>query len=209
MIRREPFSGQRPHAHHASSNDTVARQNKRSNQIIFEVAEINRVMQYSVILTLKLLAILTAPLLSDFLRLARRNKNDWAKELTAKIFSVSDNKVPDIWTIEINSKQALTIIDSLNKNNDVRLGHLTSDPRDRNRQLKCLPLLLKRNDDFMLLPEVDEHLQENDQILFCGLYGINQLMSWTLQNYNSLRYIETGETRPDGYVWRWLAKRQA
>lgn len=187
---------------------TVARQNRRSNSVIFEAADINLVMQYSVILTLKVQALLTSPLLSDFLRLARRHNNDWARELTVKLRNIANNKVPDIWTIRIDKESAPTMVEAINGGEDMRIGHLTSDPRRRDHQLSCLPLLLKRGDEFTLLPQVEDPLQCGDQILFCGRHSGAQLMEWTLQNYNTLRYIITGESRPDGYVWRWLAKRQ-
>jgi hypothetical protein len=34
-------------------------------------------------------------------------------------------------------------------------------------------------------------------------------MQWSLRHLNALRYVQTGHQRPDGLVWRWLAKRRA
>lgn len=187
---------------------TVARQNRRSNSVIFEAANIDQVMQHSTIISLKIQALLSAPLLSDFLKLARRHNNDWARELTTKLRHIADKKVPDLWTITIDSDAAPTLIEALEAAEEMRIGHITADPRQHGHQLRCLPLLLKRGGDFTLLPQVEETIEAGDQILFCGDYGVAQLMEWTLQNHNTLRYIITGENRPDGYVWRWLAKRQ-
>ncbi len=187
---------------------TVVRQNRRSNSIIFDAADVNLVMQYSIILSLKIQALLTSPLLSDFLRLARRNDNSWAKAVTDKLRTLADNTVPSIWTVCIDEQTSPTLVEAINQNEDMRLGHLTSDPRNKNKQLNCLPLLLKRGDTLLLLPQVEDRIENGDQILFCGREKCSRLMAWTQQNYNALRYIITGQNRPDGHIWRWFAKRQ-
>jgi len=186
---------------------TVTRQNRRGNDVIFEAIKSNYVMQHSEVVTLKVLALVTTPLLYEFLRLIKQQGNELAKQLLPQIEKVSDNIVPDIWTLQLNYKAALAVTHAIENGRDIRLGHISSDPRDRDNQLRCLPLLIKRGSDAILLPEVNTKLESGDQILFCGRYGTAELMSWTLQNHNALRYIETGETRPDGYVWRWFANR--
>ncbi len=185
---------------------TVARQNNHSNEVIFKAANINLVMEHAHILTLKILGLVTAPLLSDFLRLARHHKNQWAKELLERLYPIADGVVPDIWTIDINKQLAPALIESFNNKNDVRLGHLITDPRNRDERLNALPLLIKRQDNFILLPEHREKLQQGDQILFCGRYGVFEQMCWTLNNTNALKYIETGYNRPDGYVWQYFTR---
>ena len=185
---------------------TVARQNRRGNDVIFEAIKSNHVMQHSEVVTLKVLSLVTAPLLYEFLKLVKHQGNDLAHQLLPKIRNVANNIVPDIWTIQINYKSALALTYAIEKKHNILLGHLTSDPRNRDKQLRCLPLLIRRNGESILLPEVNEKLMTGDQLLFCGRYGVNEIMSWTLQNHKALRYIETGETRPDGYIWRKLAK---
>lgn len=188
---------------------TVARQNKRGNDLVFAAIESNHVMQYSEVVTLKVLALVTTPLLYEFLRLLKQQGNDLAREVIPRIEQVCDQIVPDIWTLHINYKSALAVTHAIENGRSVQLGHLTSDPRARERQLRCLPLLIRRGEESILLPEVNEPLQSGDQILLCGRYGISELMRWTLQNHNTLRYIESGETRPDGYIWRWFARQRS
>ncbi len=187
---------------------TVARQNTHSNDIIFKAAEIDLVMQHANILTLKILALVTAPLLSDFLRLARRNSNDWAEETLDKLRPIADGVVPDIWAIDISEQTTPTVIQALAQGKDIRLGHIITDPRDRDHRLSCLPLLLKRQGQHTLLPSYREPLHRGDQLLFCGRWGIQQFMGWTLNNINVLHYIETGISRPDGLLWRKVIKHQ-
>ncbi len=184
---------------------TVARQNTRSNDIIFEAADIDLVMQHADILTLKILALVTAPLLSDFLRLVKQHDNAWARRLLERLSPIAEGIVPDIWTITIEPETTPALAEALEEGKDIRLGHVVTDPGDRGLRLPCLPLLLKRDGHFLLLPDTREALQAGDQILFCGRYGAQERMQWTLNNVNVLHYIETGTTRPDGLVWRAIA----
>ena len=54
-----------------------------------------------------------------------------------------------------------------------------------------------------------ETLEPGDRVLFCGTDKANNQMQWSLRHLNALRYVQTGHQRPDGLVWRWLAKRRA
>ncbi len=185
---------------------TVARQNRRRNGMIFKAAKVDQVMQHSVVLTLRILALLTAPLLSEFLDKARRNSNQWALALLGQLSGVCNNQVPDIWTITIDSHTAPTVIQGINQGREIRLSHLTADPRRFKAQLPCLPLMLRRNHTDTLQPDSSFLIEPGDQILFCGRYGSAQQMEWTLQNYNAMRYIVSGETRPEGWIWKLLRK---
>ena len=65
-----------------------------------------------------------------------------------------------------------------------------------------------RDGQEILLPTLEERLAIGDCILFCGGLGAQAQVAWTVSNPNVLEYVETGEERPDGYVWRWLAQRR-
>ncbi|MEW8498957.1 MAG: potassium transporter TrkA, partial [Candidatus Thiodiazotropha taylori] len=91
---------------------------------------------------------------------------------------------------------------------NLTLGELSTDPRDRTSPLACIPLMLLRHNDFSLLPGPDLVVQKDDRLLFCGRVSAKHRMEWTLQNENALNYILTGETRPQGWIWRRLQKRE-
>jgi len=186
---------------------TVARQNKRFNDINFQAINAHHVMQHSEVVTLRVLALVTSPLLHDFLRQLEKQGNERAKGLVERLEAISERQVPDIWTLTIDHPNALAVEQALKQSKTIQIGHLTSDPRNRDQQLSCMPLLLKRDDQFQLLPDLADHVEVGDQILFCRPYGTIDQMYWTLLNHNKLRYVISGETRPDGLVWRWLANR--
>ena len=41
----------------------------------------------------------------------------------------------------------------------------------------------------------------------CGRPGVVNQMHWALVNANALRYLQTGEWRAEGTLWRWLTER--
>lgn len=187
----------------------VARQNLRENDPIFDVAKLDLVMQRSRIIARRILSLITSPLLTDFLRLARHMSNDWARDLAASIRPLTRNVVPDLWAISITPDSAVAVHAALAEGRDIRLRHIMVYPGDRTRPMACLPLLHMRGEQADLLPPGELRLQTGDQILFCGRLNAAGRMRRILMDYNVLRYIETGEVRPDGYFWRWLAARNS
>lgn len=186
---------------------TVARQNRRHNKEIFQAAKLNLAMQPSFYIMRRIMPRVTAPLLADFLRLARHRKNDWACEVIARLSGVLGEVVPDIWTVSIDDEAAPAIADLLAEGKTITLGHLLQDPRNRERRIDCIPLMIRREGRDQLLPEESVELCGGDQLLFCARVGQRPLMSWTLCNHNALRYALTGEQRPEGFIWRWLSAR--
>lgn len=181
----------------------VARQNERANDLIFEAAHLDLVMQRSETIARKVLVTLTSPLLGQFLSLIRSRSNDWANQLASRLSAITGEVVPETWTIELDRKNAPAAIQAF-KEGGVRLDDLMRDPRGRDEYLPVLPLLLVRGAENTVLPEADTKLQPGDCILFCSPMGVRQRMYWNLRNENVLRYIQTGEEHPSGMVWRWL-----
>jgi hypothetical protein len=65
-----------------------------------------------------------------------------------------------------------------------------------------------RAEEEVLMPDAEHVLQLGDKVLFCGTPGTLGRMSWITFNPNVLEYIQTGNERPDGYIWRWLSRRR-
>jgi voltage-gated potassium channel len=186
---------------------TVARQNRRSDASLFRIAEVDLVMERADIIAHEILALITTPLLSDFLRIVRHRKNAWANELASRLIGIVGEVVPDIWTVTLDQSGAPAPVDTLTHGGSVTIADLYRDPRDRQRRLSCIALLHKRGSEDVPLPEDGLALAPGDRILFCGREGVRGQMAWILQNRNALRYIQTGHDRPDGWIWRWLAER--
>jgi Trk K+ transport system NAD-binding subunit len=188
---------------------TVARQNQRSNDAIFEAAGIDLIMQPGTIISQRIIALLTTPLLTDFLRLTQQQNEEWANILVSRVVGILTDHPPESWTITINRVQSPAIIEMDGKDTRVTMGILCTDPRDITLALPCVPLYLRRGGEEILLPRNDCLLLPGDQVLFCGQRGAETHMRWTMHNFNALNYICTGVDRPSGYLWRWLSERTA
>ena len=188
---------------------TVGRQNRRSNDAIFSAARLDVIMQPGTIISQRIVALLTTPLLTDFLRLAGQQGEKWANILVSRVVGVLTDRPPDSWTITVNTNQAPGILEMIRKGSDVTIGMLCTDPRDLTVTLPCVPLYLQRTADEILLPGNDCVLQPGDQVLFCGRQDTGTYMRWTMHNFNALDYISTGRDRPSGLLWSWLAERHA
>jgi voltage-gated potassium channel len=184
---------------------TLVRQNQRRNDSIFHAAKPGFVMQPSSIIARKVLAIITTPLLSDFLHMARHHDEGWARDLVLRIRAIAHNHSPDTWNLELSDHHCPAIDAALEDGHEVRIAHICTDPHDRTKRLPCVPLLLKRGDDKALLPEENIPLRSGDQLLFCGMAGTASEMKWIANNVNVLDYVMTGNERPSGAIWRWFA----
>ena len=148
----------------------VIRQNQTSNQIIFEAAKADITMQPSKIIASHIRVLLTTSSLVDFMRIIKRSgKQAWIRNLLKHIKKdiLHDTK-PNIWELTINSEQAPTICTELTANKSISLDCLLRNPINRDNMLECLPLLLIRDKQKILLPEKTESLAIGDKILWCG-----------------------------------------
>ena len=185
----------------------VARQNARENDALFEAARLDLVMQRSRIISNRILSRISTPLLTQFLREARHQSNDWVSELVDRLWRLASNRTPDLWTVELTADGAPAVHAALSGNREVRLGTLQNDARGREQRLNCLALLLKRGEELRLLPDDNLALAPGDRILMCGRPGVVNQMQWALVNASALCYLQTGEWRAEGTLWRWLTDR--
>lgn len=183
---------------------TVARQNQRENDAIFDAARPDLVMQRSRAIAQRIVANVSTPLLADFLRHAHKQSSDWARALLERLAPIAGARAPEVCTIDITHGGAAAVRQALGRGESVYLSHLLTDPRARTERLALLPLLLERGGEEYLLPADDIPLAAGDRILFCGRREAARALNWTLDNVNVLDYVRRGEERPNGYVWRRL-----
>jgi hypothetical protein len=70
-----------------------------------------------------------------------------------------------------------------------------------------MALLLRRGKEETLRPGEEVEIQPGDKILFCGRQGVAAHQYRTLNDDRVVRYLVSGETRPQGALWRWFAQR--
>jgi len=196
----------------------VARQNRNDNQALFEAANIDLTMQRSHIIAEDIFALLMTPQLSIFFAESEQQDNGWANEVLSRILAITD-RVPEVWSLRLNRSEAPEVCRLIEEGVTLTLDTLLRDMRDREQRLPLLPLLLlrsqpegmrgRRKHQAQVMPAADEPLRYADELLLCAPIGVRPLFASNCSNLNTLRYVVSGESRPDGVVWHWLAARQA
>lgn len=185
---------------------TVGRQNRAEYGNLFAAAAVDLIMQPAALIVRRLLALLMTPALADFLRLARHQDEAWANTLLSRMNDIVIERPPDTWTVQITAGETPAILEMLATSAAVTVEQLCADPRQREKTLPCIPLLLIHRGQEVLLPPPATTVGIDDQLLFCGRAEARRLMEWSTCNYNRLNYVCTGTERPSGLVWQWAAR---
>jgi Trk K+ transport system NAD-binding subunit len=184
----------------------ILRQNRKHNDSVIQAVRAQMVMLPSEIIANRIRVLLGAPLQHQFVKLVMHQDDEWACELISRISALVTHHAPDVWEVAFTELDTHAVCHYVREGRNLTLGELMSDPRNRNSKLPCIPLMLLRHNDYTLLPGEDLIVQKDDRFLFCGKFSAKNRMEWTLQNENALNYILTGESSPQGWIWRQLKK---
>ena len=161
-------------------------------------------MQPGAIAAQHILGLIMVPLLGDFLKLANDQDEEWANVLVSRIAGVVEDVTPETWDLEISPLSTPAIFDGLTGGDKICLHDICAHPQNRDEQLPCVPLLIKRGNEKLLLPDMEAPLKAGDQIVFCGREEAMRQARHTANDPQVLYYIRTGIDRPSGALWRWL-----
>ncbi|KPJ95449.1 MAG: potassium transporter TrkA [Gammaproteobacteria bacterium SG8_11] len=186
---------------------TVARQVQRTNTRLFQAAKLDLVMQRGSVIAHKVFALITTPLLSEFLAHAEKQSNEWANLLVSRISGIIEEEAPQTWTLTITPQSTPAVYARIDSGETVRLIDLTRNPRNRDQHLPCVPLLLERRNKDNLVPDTKTPIATGDRILFCGRNLAAREMQWTIGNLDVLSYVCTGEEHPSSMLGRLLQNR--
>lgn len=191
---------------------TVVRQNTNSNAAVFAAANTDLVMEPGRIIANHIMSMIKTPLLSAFLQeLVNQDKN-WARSLLNRMNDLVGDHQLDSWDYVIAVQDAPALLEELRAEDPVCIGDIMIDPRERSRKLAVIPLMLRRQGKYHLLPDDDLALQPGDRLLFCGQHDAERQMRWILANGNMLDYV-LGKPLQGGWAARkfraWSANRTA
>ena len=114
-----------------------------------------------------------------------------------------------MWSVTLNISEAPTFYRLLMDGGQVLLGDLVRDPAERDAQLACVPLYLRRDMGTIALPDHALQLKPGDHVLFAGRSAARERQRPMLFNPNIRDYVLTGVDRPAGWVWRRPQRRAA
>ena len=190
----------------------IARQNKWNNHILYHSLEEQHkladtpinflIMHPREIIARKIRTFFLTPLLEKFLSIARQQDNEWANIMISRLSAIVGDSRPHVWSATINKKIAPAVTRSLRYGRIITISHLTQDPGDREAKLRCVPLLLIREGQEILLPDDDLEIKIGDELLFCGTHQVKDNMHWTLRVMRSLNYVMSFRDEPESYIWR-------
>jgi len=184
----------------------VLRQNLEANRPLFAAFHADITMVSAEIVAYQSLSIVATPLLGRFLGMAGTQDEAWAARVVARIEKVAGPVVAATWGVDINVSAAPAIHRALMfERCDCPLDALLRDPTSRDQELACMPLLLVRNGEETVVPEVQTLLKPGDRLLFAGTAAARDLQRMTLRNVHARDYVLFGHDQP-GWVWRWLMR---
>ena len=186
---------------------TIVRQNSHENQIAFDVAQADLILQSSLTTARRILKHLISPqiqLLIDYL-------GDQGESLTQRVVgrlkvAIGEQR-PHLWRVNLCDDEAIATVEYLKKGGQLRLGELLRDPYDLQGSISCIPLAIERGEKRIMLPADNEVILECDEILLCGTEHSETMLAATMNNAYTLHYLITGIDAPRGYLFRWLARR--
>jgi len=161
---------------------------------IFRSAKIDHIFMPSRILINKTTNALINPLADKFIRLISKEDNIWAAKLV-KNLSSKINEDPLVYELRIDKKDAPMIYESLDKKQEIKLEIFTKSLYNREQENNIIPLLLHRNEEYILLPSLDEQLSKNDSILFACDENAKDDIDYISQNIYEFHYALTGKEK--------------
>jgi len=186
---------------------TIVRQNSHENQIAFDAARADLVLQSSLTTARRVLKHLISPQVQRFVEYLREQGEDICQQAVERLSRKVGDRPLHLWQVKLCEHEAGAVIEHLSSGRTLTLGELRRDPHDLDGSLPCLPLSVERDDRQIMLPADGERLQAADALLFCGTEQGERLLAATMNNAYTLEYLVTGEDRPRGHLFRWLDAR--
>jgi Trk K+ transport system NAD-binding subunit len=185
---------------------TMVRQNHHINQMAFDAARVDLVLQPSLTTARRILKYLISPHIQSLLDYLHQKDHKETINLCDRLNKAIGDRTPHLWCITIRRKEDTAVTNFLQEGLKIKLGDIIRHPSARTKSLSCVPLSIHRETGGVILPKDEQTICENDKILFCGTKQSELLLAATLNNAYTLHYLITGEEMPRAYFFRWLAK---
>jgi Trk K+ transport system NAD-binding subunit len=186
---------------------TIARQNRHENQIAFDSANANLVLQSSLTTARRVLKHLISPQVQMFLDYLREQGEDICEQTVERLRATVGDRQPHMWHSVIRDQEAGAITEYLRDGNSLTLGELRRDPHRLDDTIAAMPFTILRHGECLMLPADDEAVMLGDDILFCGTERGENLLIATMKNVYTLDYLLTGRDKARGYLFQWLEQR--
>lgn len=184
----------------------IVRQNSHQNQIAFDSATSDLILQSSLTTARRILKFLISPLIQILIDYLSQQGEAVTQQLVERLYATIGDKQTHLWRTNLCHSEAGEVVKLLHTRGHIKIGELLRSPHDLDKNIACMVLVIQRGKKLLMLPDDDELLYQNDEILLCGTRRSENLLSATMNNSYTLHYLITGEDKPRGYVFQWIEK---
>ncbi len=184
---------------------TVVRQNKHENQLAFDAAKADLILQSSLTTARRILKTLISPLIQELIEYLYE-RDGQTDAIVQRLRTTVGGRSPHLWRVAITVDNASAVMEFLESDKPLTLGELIRHPDNPEGTLPCVPLVIRRQQKLLMLPSDSEVVLPDDGILFCGSERSERLLQATLNNPYTLHYLTTGVELPRGLVFQWFAR---
>ena len=178
---------------------TIARENSMADLSVFKAAKIDRIYILEEIISDKAYNYLAMPLANAFIRHLSGKDEAWGARIVARIREKMDEKA-HLSEMTITRDEAYALYNELKAGETVRLGVLKRCRDDYTRPNALLFLLVRRGEEYFLMPEDDFALQIGDALLVVCNDESEEDLAYILNNYYELFYVRFGRERCNGIL---------
>ena len=185
----------------------IVRQNHHENELAFNAASADLIMQPSLVTARRLLLLLISPLIQHWLDYLEVHPDTLLDDIYPRLRNNVGSVEPSLWTLRITAKDTPGVAEYLQRNSQLQLSDLLRDGRERNDIVACVPLAIQRDDENTILTE-DISIRLNDEVLMCSRRGVEQQLRSNFSSIYTLEYLVDGTTPTRGYAMNWLTARR-
>ena len=174
---------------------TIVRENEMDDFSIFKNANIDHIFMPSKILINKTTNALIKPLSDRFLRMIIKKDEQFATLLVKRLLQ-EINENPLTFELVINEKTSPEIFKHLGKDEkSLSLDILRRSLHNQESSNNVVPLLLQRDEEYILLPEWDEKISIDDKILMACDENAKDDIEYISSNIYEFYYALTGKEK--------------
>ncbi len=183
----------------------IVRQNNHENELAFNAASADLIMQPSLVTARRILLQLISPLIQDWLDYLEANPEFLHDQCFPRLRQDVGSVKPALWTLHIDTRTAPAALEYMARGCELRMLDLFRNGRERDQRTACVPLVLRRGSTVTMLPEDKVLIAPGDEVLMCSRRGVEQYVKTNLSNVYNVEYLASGVAPARGFVMAWLA----
>jgi len=178
----------------------IVRQNSHENELAFNAASADLIMQPSLVTARRILLRLISPLIQDLLEYLEQQPEFLSDVVMPALDEAVKVTGPALWTVTIGPQQTPAVMRYIEEAGSLTLTCLFRDIRDRSKSLNAVPLLLKRGEERVVMPDHFHELATGDEILVCSTHQAKARVRANIADTYTIRYLATGIEKPHGWL---------